>query len=221
VLSGQTGDVIAVLIAYAIGCFATGYYLVRWRTGRDVRAEGTGSVGATNAARALGRPAFALVFAADVAKGGLAVAIGRWVSGDGLAAVAAVAVVAGHLWPAQLGFRGGKGVATAFGACLALAPLVALGAAATAGVAFAAGCRFVLSGLIGVALAPALALLLGATAATVWGVAGMAALVIVGHRRNIVGMLGRGEPWLRRDRDRVRGQERGRTATSAADGQPS
>ena len=221
-LSGLAGrDVAVIVAAYAIGCFATGYYLVRWRTGQDVRAQGTGSAGATNAARALGKTAFAVVFALDVAKGALAVALARWLGeAEATPALAAVAVVAGHIWPVQLGMRGGKGVATAFGATLVLAPLVALGALAVAGVALAAGCRFVLAGLVGVALAPVLALLLGVPAASTWGVAGLAAMVIFGHRQNIAGMIGREEPWLRRDRERTRVEER-RSAGTAADGRPS
>jgi glycerol-3-phosphate acyltransferase PlsY len=220
VVSGLSGgDLVLILAAYAVGCFATGYYLVRWRTGADVRAQGTGSVGATNTARALGRPAFALVFGVDVAKGALAVALARWLGdGEAVPVLAAVAVTVGHLWPVQLGFRGGKGVATAFGAGLVLAPLVALGALAVAGLALAAGFRFVLSGLIAVVTAPVLALLLGAPAATTWGIVALAALVIVGHRQNIAGMVVRGEPWLRRDRDRQRGRS---SRPSPVDGRPS
>jgi glycerol-3-phosphate acyltransferase PlsY len=222
VLSGLAGrDVAVILAAYAIGCIATGYYLVRWRTGQDVRAQGTGSAGATNAARALGKGAFAVVFALDVAKGALAVALARWLGdADATPALAAVAVVIGHIWPVQLGLRGGKGVATAFGATLVLAPFVALGALVVAGVALAAGCRFVLAGLVGIALAPVLALLLAVPTAAAWGIAAIAALVIFGHRQNIAGMVGREEPWLRRDRERARSKERRSTGT-AADGRPS
>src|SRR5262245_25796362 len=105
-----------VLLSYALGCFSTGYYLVRWRTGTDIRTLGTGSAGARNAGRVLGRAGFILVFAGDALKGALAVWLAKqaglppW----GVAA-ALVAVVLGHLFPLQLGGRGGKGAATAFG----------------------------------------------------------------------------------------------------------
>ncbi len=110
--------------AYFAGGISPGYWLVRWRTGSDVREQGSGGTGATNTARILGAGGFALTFALDVAKGALAVAAGRWLEVDvEWLAVSALAVTAGHVWPMQLGFRGGKGVAPLIGAWLALAPL--------------------------------------------------------------------------------------------------
>lgn len=110
--------------AYFAGGISPGYWLVRWRTGSDVRAQGSGGTGATNTARILGTGGFALTFALDVAKGALPVLAGRWLGvEDGWLAIAALAVTAGHVWPMQLGFRGGKGVAPLIGAWLAFAPL--------------------------------------------------------------------------------------------------
>jgi acyl phosphate:glycerol-3-phosphate acyltransferase len=207
----------AVVLAYAIGCVATGYYLVRWRTGWDVRAHGTGSSGATNAARVLGKPAFALVFAVDLAKGALAVALARWLSDDAaVTSLAAVAVTAGHVWPAQLGFRGGKGIATAWGAAWVYAPVVALLAAAAAGVAFLAGTRFVLSGLIAVAAAPLIAAALGVSGPVLAGIAAQAVLVLVAHRDNIAGMMTSSESWRRTGGGRTL-----RSAPGPFDGSPS
>ena len=189
-------------LAYAIGCIATGYYLVRLRTGSDVRQQGSGSSGATNAMRVLGRGAFAAVFAIDVAKGALAVALARWFDlGTVAVALAGVAVIAGHIWPAQLGFQGGKGVATAFGAALAFDAWIAIAALVIAGIAFVLGIRFVMAGLIGTTLAPIVALAAGRSGETVIGFALMAALVLLGHRRNIAGVLARHESVLRRDRN--------------------
>ena len=200
-------DLAVLVAAYAIGCFATGYYLVRWRTGTDVRRQGTGSVGATNAARMMGKGAFTAVALGDMAKGALAVALGRWLGDAGsMPALAAIAVVVGHLWPAQLGFRGGKGVSTAFGAALVLSPPVALWALAIAALAFAIGCRVVLSGLVGVSLAPVVAVGLGESAWSIGGIAALSVLVVAGHRANIAGMLAKQEPWRRRIRARAENQ---------------
>jgi glycerol-3-phosphate acyltransferase PlsY len=117
----------SVLGAYLLGCFATGYYLVRARTGRDIRKNGSGSTGARNVGRVLGKPGFVLTAFGDVGKGALAVwSVQEWTHNHHLAALAMLAVVAGHLWPAQLHFRGGKGVATAFGALLMFDYQVAL-----------------------------------------------------------------------------------------------
>jgi glycerol-3-phosphate acyltransferase PlsY len=118
---------IVFLGCYLLGCFSTGYYLVRWRLGRDVRDLGSGSAGARNAGRLLGARGFAITMLGDCAKGFLAVWAARLFTADiRLGAVAMLAVVLGHVFPAQLGFRGGKGAATALGALLALDPVLAL-----------------------------------------------------------------------------------------------
>jgi glycerol-3-phosphate acyltransferase PlsY len=207
-------------LAYVIGCIATGYYLVRLRTGVDVRQQGSGSSGATNAMRVLGRGAFATVFAIDLAKGALAIALARWFDLDTVAvALAGVAVIAGHIWPVQLGFQGGKGVATAFGAALAFDAWIALAALLIAGTALALGVRFVMAGLIGTALAPVVALAAGRSGETVVGLALMAVLVLLGHRRNIAGVLFQHESVLRRGRTRPGKQ--GRRGAALAKGEPS
>ena len=102
-----------VLGSYFLGCFSTGYYLVRQRTGQDIRELGSGSTGARNAGRVLGRPGFWWTMAGDLAKGGIAVGLALALTGsERVELLAWLAVVAGHIWPAQLGFRGGKGVST-------------------------------------------------------------------------------------------------------------
>jgi glycerol-3-phosphate acyltransferase PlsY len=107
------------VLAYFLGCFTTGFYLVRKRTGQDLREIGTGNVGARNAGRVLGWPGFTLTLAGDFAKGALAVWAAQHYTQDyRLVAVALLAVVVGHLWPAQLRFHGGKGVATSLGGLL-------------------------------------------------------------------------------------------------------
>ena len=117
----------SVLGAYLLGCFAIGYYLVRARTGKDIREIESGSTGARNVGRVLGKPGFVLTAFGDFGKGVLAVWSAReWTNNNHLAALAMLAVVAGHLWPAQLRFRGGKGVATSFGALLVFDYRVAL-----------------------------------------------------------------------------------------------
>ena len=117
----------SVLGAYLLGCFAIGYYLVRARTGKDIREIESGSTGARNVGRVLGKPGFVLTAFGDFGKGVLAVWSAReWTNNNHLAALAMLGVVAGHIWPAQLRFRGGKGVATSFGALLMFDYRVAL-----------------------------------------------------------------------------------------------
>jgi glycerol-3-phosphate acyltransferase PlsY len=117
----------SVVVAYFLGCFATGYYLVRARTGRDIREIGSGSTGARNVGRVLGKPGFMLTVLADFCKGALAVWVAReWTNDQRLVVLAMLAVVAGQIWPAQLRFRGGKGLATSFAALLLFDYRVAL-----------------------------------------------------------------------------------------------
>jgi len=105
--------------AYSLGCLTTGYYLVRTRTGQDLRALGSGSVGARNVGRLLGWRGFVLTVLGDFCKGALAVWAARhFTTDDRLVLLAMLAVVAGHVWPAQLHFQGGKGMATTLGALL-------------------------------------------------------------------------------------------------------
>src|ERR1051326_4572526 len=120
--SANWGGVVGIAVgAYLLGCFATGYYLVRLRTGQDIRELGSGNVGATNVGRALGTRGFVLTFLGDAAKGALAVSLARLLPGPlWLADVAMIAVVAGHIWPIPLRGRGGKGGATTLGALAVL-----------------------------------------------------------------------------------------------------
>ncbi len=118
----------SVVVAYFLGCFATGYYLVRARTGRDIREIESGSIGARNVGRVLGKSGYLLTALGDMAKGALAVWFAAEFTNRNLSAMAlaVLAVVAGQIWPAQLHFRGGKGVATSFAALLLFDYRVAL-----------------------------------------------------------------------------------------------
>jgi glycerol-3-phosphate acyltransferase PlsY len=125
-------NLIGVVMAYLLGSIPFGYLLVRFvfTAGEDIRKVGSGGIGATNVTRRAGRAAGLLTYLLDVAKGLAAVALVRFLSeGDYLwMGVAAIAAIAGHIFPIFLGFRGGKGVATAVGAYVTLAPLAVLAA---------------------------------------------------------------------------------------------
>src|SRR5262252_10036835 len=87
------------LFAYVLGCFTAGYYLVRLLAEEDIREIGSGSVGARNVSRVLGKPGFFLTVLLDFGKGMLAVVTARhFTNNDYLVAMAMIAVVAGHIW---------------------------------------------------------------------------------------------------------------------------
>jgi glycerol-3-phosphate acyltransferase PlsY len=118
---------LAAAAGYLCGSVPFSWLLVRGRTGRDLRTEGSGNVGATNAARVLGRGWFPLLVALDAVKGAGAVLLAGLIGGppEGAGWVpvsAAVGAVLGHLLPAWLRFRGGKAVATGAGILAVLHP---------------------------------------------------------------------------------------------------
>jgi len=115
----------ALAVAYLPGAIPFGYLLVRWKTGRDVRAAGSGNIGATNVLRTTGRAAGVATLLLDIAKGYLAVWIAGRLTADNVwwTSAAALAVMAGHAFPVFLGFKGGKAVASFVGAFLRLTPI--------------------------------------------------------------------------------------------------
>lgn len=116
-----------VVVAYLLGSISFAVLIVRATTGKDIRAEGSGNAGATNVLRGHGRKLALLVALLDVAKGAAAVLLMRLVTADPVwTAAAGLAAILGHVFPIFYGFRGGKGVATAVGAFLVLAPLALL-----------------------------------------------------------------------------------------------
>jgi glycerol-3-phosphate acyltransferase PlsY len=196
---------LVVALAYLLGSIPFGYLIVRASGRGDVRETGSGGTGATNVTRRAGRGAGVLTLALDALKGAAAVLVARLVLTEGFrvdwwVAAAAVAVVAGHVFPVWLGFRGGKGVATGLGVFAVLAPLALL-CALPVFVLVVWATRYVsLGSIIAAALVPLAVWALGArsaargeellpvlTAASVGG-----ALIIFMHRANI-GRLLRGE----------------------------
>jgi acyl phosphate:glycerol-3-phosphate acyltransferase len=175
-----------LLASYGLGCVSVGYYLVRWRTGQDLRTLGSGNLGAKNVKRVLGQWGFWITFIGDIAKGLIAVGIARWADLPVWAvAVSMLLVVAGHNWPVQLSFRGGKGVSTSIGAVLvynwlALACLVVLSL-----LFFAVWRKVIWSGMAAYATTPFLLYVFDPSPAAVVGMFLLAAEVIFAHRQNL------------------------------------
>ncbi|MCH8311006.1 MAG: glycerol-3-phosphate acyltransferase [Chloroflexi bacterium] len=190
------------LACYVVGCVNAGYYLVRIRTGEDVRSSGSGSAGARNVSRMLGRPGFIVTILFDAGKGAFAVWLARqfdlepWAVG-----IAMIAVVAGHIWPAQLRFRGGKGMAPALGIGLMLSPLLVATVVLVAVFAMATFRHLTFSGLVAITSTPAIAYGLGQDRVLVVAIGFVVTLVLFAHRRNILEFLGNRKQrlgWYRR-----------------------
>ena len=183
----MTDILIAAVVGYLLGSIPFGLIVTRLAGFGDIRRVGSGSIGATNVLRTGNKGLAALTLALDVAKGIAAVGFG-WVWGLEAAVAAAIAVSVGHMFPVWLGFRGGKGVATALGVLLALAWPVALGAGllwlATAAI-------FHYSSLAALVAACATAAIAGFVVDTPRAIAigVIAILIVVRHRENIHRLL--------------------------------
>jgi glycerol-3-phosphate acyltransferase PlsY len=172
--------------AYFIGCFTTGYYLVRLRTGQDIRETGSGSAGARNVGRILGKPGFWLTVTGDFFKGVLAVCLARAMANDSFAtSLAVAAVVAGHLWPAQLKFHGGKGVVTSLGALLAFDYRLAFTFAAVFVAAFIFARKSLLPAMFGFICLPAACWFFAHDDLATCAMIMLTTMILFAHRRNL------------------------------------
>ena len=181
---------VGALVGYAIGAINPASIIARLR-GTDLRSIGSGNPGATNAGRAFGWKVGVLVGLLDVLKGFVPVQLLQWLGFHDAALVAGLAAVVGHITSPYLRGRGGKGVATSFGAVLAVQPLWALPVLAVFGIAFALTRRIGLASVAGcLALVPT-ALLLHSPLPDVLFAAALTVLVVVRHRRNLQAALSR------------------------------
>lgn len=173
----------AILIGYAIGSLPIGYLVSHRMRGVDLRQVGSGNVGAANVHRTSGLPMAIAVMLADAGKGAGAVLLG----GGGVTGVAAgAAAVVGHIYPVWLGFRGGKGVATASGVFSVLSPVPT--AIAAAAFAITVGrTRFVsLGSIVATTLLPFIEWLAPGLRAVDVGATMVSALILFRHRGNMV-----------------------------------
>ena len=173
----------AAVLGYLLGSIPFGLLLTRLAGLGDIRRIGSGNIGATNVLRTGSKTAAALTLLLDLAKGWAAVIIARsW--GEDAALVAAICVIIGHMFPVWLGFRGGKGVATALGVLIALAWPVALGAALV-WLAIALLLRYASLAALVAAVAAAVFAPFVVNASTAAVIAGIALLIILRHHANI------------------------------------
>jgi glycerol-3-phosphate acyltransferase PlsY len=180
-----------VILAYLLGAVPSAYLFVRAATGEDVRTKGTGNVGGTNALRAAGWKVGVAVTLFDVAKGALPVWLMKMYNPESVwLAATMLAAVLGHCYPVWLRFRGGKGVATGFGAFLVIAPMTAL-AAVVVWVGVLLIWRWVsLASMVASASFPALLKLIDAPdLVTLVTVSAVAVLIIIRHSSNIRSLL--------------------------------
>ena len=182
--------ILLIVFAYLLGSVPTGLLLAKGFAGVDPRERGSGNIGATNVLRTGGKVLGLLTLVGDMAKGAVPVALAEaWEGSSGIVLGSALAAFCGHLFPLYLRFRGGKGVATAVGIYLVLAPVALL---LDVGV-FVIGVgvsRMVSVGSLLAALAmPFLIPLLGYPPALLWAAVPMSCLIFLRHKGNIQRIL--------------------------------
>jgi len=181
------------VIGYGLGSIPFGLVLSRALGLGDVRAIGSGNIGATNVLRTGSKGAAAATLVLDGAKGAVAVLLARALAAEDAVQVAALAAMLGHCYPVWLGFKGGKGVATFLGLMLALAWPVGLGGCA-AGLVGAAVSRMSSAGaLVAAAASTFLMVFLGYGGLLVLG-AILTLLIFWRHRANIARIRAGTEP---------------------------
>lgn len=176
-----------IAVGYALGSIPFAFILARWWGGIDLRTTGSGNVGTTNVFRTTGAVAGVCTLVLDVGKGAVTVLVAQHVGSDPMGPTAAgMAAVIGHTFPVWLGFRGGKGVATACGVFAVLAPLAT---AIVSGlfVITVWRTRYVsLGSVVGAVLMGPFAYVTGAPQTVVIGAAIAAAIIVERHRQNLI-----------------------------------
>jgi len=179
-------DIVCILIAYLFGGICSGYYLVRVKANQDIRDYGSGGVGARNVGRILGKPGFIVTLLGDSLKGLTAILLARWLElTEPTVSLVLVAVIAGHIWPLLLHFRGGRGVSTAIGAYLAYDFSLALLLLAITLVLTVFQRDFITSGLAAFMLLPLAAYALELPRYQIIALAGVSAVIVYAHRKHI------------------------------------
>lgn len=181
--------IVPVVVAYLLGNISPSIILGKLH-GIDIKKEGSGNAGTTNALRVLGKKAALITLVIDIGKGVLAVLIGRLIGGDAAGYICALAVFCGHIWPCFYSFKGGKGVATAFGALLSVNWMLGLAALAVVAVGLLLTQRMSVGSLLGAITFPVLCWFLEPD--FIWLGSVMALIILIKHRANI-GRLLRGE----------------------------
>jgi acyl phosphate:glycerol-3-phosphate acyltransferase len=194
-------DAVAAVAAYLFGSVPFGYLLVRAFKKEDIREKGSGNIGATNVIRSGSKGLGAVTFLLDVLKGYFAVLLCGWIADRmgasaqdriNAVALAALCAILGHIYTVWLGFRGGKGVATAFGVFLALAPWAALAALGVFILIFALSRYVSLGSILSAVAFPIFATTLPHAPRTPWSTAVLflvPLIVIAKHHQNIARLI--------------------------------
>lgn len=141
---------ILAVLSYSIGSVTAAYYITKWMTGEDIRKLGSGNAGARNAGRQLGKKGFIYTLVIDIAKVMLTLSITSLLFPENkpMLLISSLFLLIGHIWPIQLGFKGGKGVVVYLASTLFLVPLAIAVLGITFGICYLLIRNFTIAGLI-------------------------------------------------------------------------
>ena len=195
----MTSDLLLVPAFYLLGCLTAGYYLVQLFKRTDIRDHASGTTGARDVGRVLGPWGLVSTSGLDFIKGAAGVWFAqKYGTSDWIVPSAVVMVVIGHVWPAQLGFRGGRGVMPAIGGLALLDPTLILVFVVLLLPVYAVLRRLTLSGMIVVAFAPIIAFVLDRPAHILILLCALSPIILFAHRKSLLTELGlsrRASPW--------------------------
>lgn len=193
--------ILVVVVSYLIGSIPTGYLIVKSKTGKDIRTIGSGSTGATNVKRVLGKKWFFTVMLLDALKGALPVIVAQIITNNSyhgaITVLAAVAVIFGHSKSCFLNFKGGKSVASGIGTIIALNWVVGLSIAVIWAIITYISKYVSLGSIIAVALSPVIMYCMNAPLAYVAYCMLGAIYIIWLHRENIKRLIAGNENKVR------------------------
>ena len=188
-------SLLLLAVGYLLGSMPNGYLAGRWLKGIDLRQCGSGSTGATNVLRNVGKAPALVVFLLDVGKGALAVLLAKSFGlNDWVQVLAGLAALAGHIWPVWLGWKGGKAVATGLGMFLGLAWPVGLACFGLFMAVISISRIVSLSSVVAAIGLPVLMVLAGASGASISVSVVASVMVLWRHRSNIERLIAGTEP---------------------------
>ena len=186
-------SIILVAVSYFMGNISPAIMIGKIY-GVDIKKEGSGNAGTTNVLRVLGKKAAAATLAIDVFKGVAAVLLGMYAGGLELAMICGIAVFCGHIWPIMYNFKGGKGVATAFGVIITTAPAIGAGVLGAALLIIAVSRRVSVGAITCAAVFPVVVALYDSEL-MIWAII-LGSIVLIKHRQNMMRLFRGEEPKL-------------------------
>jgi len=183
-ISGNEAAII--LISYVLGCISSGYYLVKLSKGVDIRKLASGSTGARNTGRILGKKGFIITLACDLMKGVSIILLCKYLNlSDTATSLSMIALVAGNIFPIQLRFSGGKGVGVTLGALLILDYWLAASLTITFFLLLLITRKYILSGMSAIAMLCIFVLFRSHSPIQIFSVFAVVTLILFAHRNNI------------------------------------